>query len=67
VAIAGSFDVLAEVVCGDTAHFTELLTQRVPQVDGVVAAESFLVLEIHKMAYGWGVGHVATTIDEGPK
>jgi hypothetical protein len=51
----------------DTAHFTELLTQRVPQVDGVVAAESFLVLEIHKMAYGWGVGHVATTIDEGPK
>jgi hypothetical protein len=24
-----------------------------------VSAESFLVLEIYKMAYGWGVGEVA--------
>ena len=64
VAIAGSFDVLVEVVCRDTAHFTELLTQRLHQVDGVVSAESFLVLEIHKMAYGWGVGDVATTVNE---
>jgi Lrp/AsnC family transcriptional regulator for asnA, asnC and gidA len=62
--IAGSFDVIVEVVCRDTAHFTELLTQRVHHVDGVVAAESFLVLEIHKMAYGWGVGEVATTAEE---
>jgi Lrp/AsnC family transcriptional regulator for asnA, asnC and gidA len=66
VAIAGSYDVMAEVVCRDTAHFTELLTQRLHQVDGVVSAESFLVLEIHKMAYGWGVGHVATTVNEEP-
>ena len=66
VAIAGSFDVLVEVVCRDTAHFTELLTQRLHQVDGVVSAESFLVLEIHKMAYGWGVGQVATTVNEEP-
>jgi hypothetical protein len=27
----------------------------------VQSTESFLVLEIHKMAYGWGVGEVATT------
>jgi Lrp/AsnC family transcriptional regulator for asnA, asnC and gidA len=54
VAIAGSFDVMVEVVCRDTAHFTELLTRRLHHVDGVVSAESFLVLEIHKMAYGWG-------------
>jgi Lrp/AsnC family transcriptional regulator, regulator for asnA, asnC and gidA len=64
VAIAGSFDVMVEVVCRDTAHFTELLTQRLHHVDGVVSAESFLVLEIHKMAYGWGVGQVATANDE---
>ena len=65
VAIAGSFDVMVEVVCRDTAHFTELLTQRLHHVDGVVSAESFLVLEIHKMAYGWGVGQVAIA-SEGP-
>jgi Lrp/AsnC family transcriptional regulator for asnA, asnC and gidA len=58
-AIAGSFDVLVEVVCRDTAHFTELLTQRLHHVDGVVSTESFLVLQIHKMAYGWGAGEVA--------
>jgi Lrp/AsnC family transcriptional regulator for asnA, asnC and gidA len=58
-ATAGSFDVIVEVICRDTAHFTELLTGRLHAVDGVVTAESFLVLEIHKMAYGWGVGEVA--------
>ena len=58
-ATAGSFDVVVEVVCRDTAHFTELLTGRLHAVDGIVTAESFLVLEIHKMAYGWGVAEVA--------
>lgn len=58
-AIAGSYDVIVEVICRDTAHFTELLTQRLHQVEGVESADSFLVLEIHKMAYGWGVGEVA--------
>jgi Lrp/AsnC family transcriptional regulator for asnA, asnC and gidA len=64
-ALAGSFDAIVEVICRDTAHFTELLTERLHQVDGVLSAESFLVLEIHKMAYGWGVGEVATA--EGPE
>jgi Lrp/AsnC family transcriptional regulator for asnA, asnC and gidA len=62
-AVAGSYDALVEVVCRDTAHFTELLTERLHHVDGVTSAESFLVLEIHKMAYGWGVPEVATTAE----
>ena len=57
-AIAGAYDVIVEVVCRDTQHFTELL-KRLHVVDGVTSTESFLVLEIHKMAYGWGVGEVA--------
>jgi Lrp/AsnC family transcriptional regulator, regulator for asnA, asnC and gidA len=57
-AIAGSYDVIVEVICRDTGHFTELL-KRLHVVDGVTSTESFLVLEIHKMAYGWGVGEVA--------
>lgn len=57
-ALAGSFDAIVEVVCRDTGHFTELL-KRLHLVDGVTSTESFLVLEIHKMAYGWGVGEVA--------
>lgn len=58
-AIAGAYDVLVEVVCRDTQHFSELLKRRLHEIDGVVDTESFLILEIHKMAYGWGVGEVA--------
>ena len=63
-AIAGSYDVIVEVICRDTAHFGELLTGRLHAVDGVVSAESFFVLEIYKMAYGWGVGEVAVAARE---
>ena len=55
-AVAGRYDVLVEVVCRDTAHFQQLLTEHIHDIDGVVSTESFLILEIHKMAYGWGVG-----------
>ena len=27
-------------------------------IDGVTATESFFVLEVHKLAYGWGVDQV---------
>lgn len=53
---AGSFDLFVEVICRDTAHFSSLLTEHVRSVPGVVDTQSFLVLDIHKMAYGWGVG-----------
>jgi Lrp/AsnC family transcriptional regulator, regulator for asnA, asnC and gidA len=55
--VAGGFDLVVEVVCRDTAHFTHLLTQQIHHVDGVVSTESFLIMEIHKMAYGWDVQH----------
>ena len=58
-AIAGTYDVIVEVICRDTAHFGELLAGRLHAVDGVVSAESFFVLEIYKMAHGWGVSEVA--------
>jgi Lrp/AsnC family transcriptional regulator for asnA, asnC and gidA len=57
---AGSFDAIVEVICRDTGHFTELLQERLHHVDGVLSAETFFVLEIHKMAYGWGVREVST-------
>lgn len=53
---AGGYDLLVEVVCRDTAHFNELLTERLQLIDGVASTSSSLILEIHKMAYGWGVG-----------
>lgn len=52
----GRYDVMAEVICRDTAHFTDLVNERMPRIDGIAATESFFVLEVHKLAYGWGVG-----------
>jgi Lrp/AsnC family transcriptional regulator for asnA, asnC and gidA len=65
VMVAGSFDVLIELVCRDTAHFTEVLTERLQKIDGIVATESFFALEIHKLAYGWGVPEVSVVLESG--
>lgn len=55
-ATAGAFDLFIEVICRNTAHFSELLKERIQRTEGVTETQSFLILEIHKMAYGWGVG-----------
>lgn len=66
VRTAGSFDVFVEVVCRDRPHFAELLTSRIHGIDGVVSADTFFVLGIDKLAYGWGVGEVDTMAAEEP-
>jgi Lrp/AsnC family transcriptional regulator for asnA, asnC and gidA len=64
-AVAGHYDIFLEVVCRDTAHFQELLIDTVHAIPGVQSTESFLILEIHKMAYGWGAGeHGVPLADE---
>ncbi len=52
---AGRFDMLIELVCRDTKHFATLLAEQIQTVAGVTRTESFLILGIDKMAYGWGV------------
>lgn len=65
-AVAGQYDVFVEVVCRDTAHFQRLLNERIHHIDGIVSTNSSLILEIHKMAYGWGVGdHGVPLADSG--
>ncbi|WP_308465977.1 Lrp/AsnC family transcriptional regulator [Rathayibacter soli] len=58
VLTTGRYDVLAEVICRDIAHFVEVVNDRMQAIEGVVSTESFFVLEVHKLAYGWGVGSV---------
>jgi Lrp/AsnC family transcriptional regulator for asnA, asnC and gidA len=59
VTTAGSFDVFIEVICRDTIHFRDMLNGRIHQVDGVLSTETFFIMEVHKLAYGWGVGEQA--------
>ena len=50
---AGSFDVLAEVVCEDDDHLLEILS-RVRSVPSVTSTETFVYLKLRKQTYSWG-------------
>jgi Lrp/AsnC family transcriptional regulator, regulator for asnA, asnC and gidA len=50
---AGSFDVLAEVVCEDDDHLLEVLG-RVRAVPSVTSTETFVYLKLRKQTYSWG-------------
>lgn len=60
VITSGRFDVMVEVICRDVAHIVDVLENRIGALDGVVSTESFFVLEVHKLAYGWGVPEVSS-------
>jgi Lrp/AsnC family transcriptional regulator for asnA, asnC and gidA len=51
---AGSFDVLAEVVCRNDDHLLEVLAKRIRKIPGVRRTESFVYLKLRKQTYSWG-------------
>ncbi len=54
VITAGSFDVLAEVICEDDTHLLHVLNQQIRTIDGVRSTETFVYLELSKQTYTWG-------------
>ncbi len=54
VVTAGSFDVLAEVICEDDSHLLHVLNQQIRTIDGVRSTETFVYLELSKQTYTWG-------------
>ncbi len=54
VLTAGSFDILAEVVCENDDDLIELLNRRIRGLDGVQSTETFVYLRLHKQYYNWG-------------
>lgn len=54
VLTAGSFDVLAEVVCEDDGHLLEVLNKRIRGLPGVRSTETFVYLRLRKQTYTWG-------------
>jgi Lrp/AsnC family transcriptional regulator for asnA, asnC and gidA len=55
VITAGSFDLLAEVVCESDEHLLEVLSHRIRKIEGVVSTETFMYLKLRKQTYSWGV------------
>ena len=54
VLTAGSFDILAEVVCENDDELIELLNSRIRSIEGVQSTETFVYLRLHKQFYNWG-------------
>jgi len=54
VLTAGSFDIMAEVVCEDDDQLIELLNGKIRSLPGVVSSETFVYLRLHKQFYNWG-------------
>ncbi|MER7798571.1 Lrp/AsnC family transcriptional regulator [Microbacterium sp. NPDC096154] len=54
VLTAGSFDVIAEVVCEDDEELIELLNTRIRTLDGVMSTETLVYLKLQKQQYNWG-------------
>ncbi len=55
VVIAGSFDVLAEIVVTDDDHLLDLINSKIRAIPGVLRTETFLYLKLSKQIYNWGV------------
>ena len=51
---AGSFDILAEIVCEDDDALIELLNQKIRGIEGVSITETFVYLQLNKQKYDWG-------------
>jgi Lrp/AsnC family transcriptional regulator for asnA, asnC and gidA len=54
VLTAGSFDVMAEVVCGSDEALMDILNDEIRSLEGVVSTETFVYLKLHKQLYNWG-------------
>ena len=54
VICAGSFDLLAEVVCENDEHLLQLLNDEIRTIEGVTAIEAFVYLQLEKQTYTWG-------------
>ena len=54
VLTAGSFDLLAEVVCESDEDLIDLLNHHIRAIDGVASTETFVYLKLQKQFYNWG-------------
>ncbi|CAN5201926.1 Lrp/AsnC family transcriptional regulator [soil metagenome] len=54
VLTAGSFDILAEVVCENDEELIKLLNKEIRSIDGVRSTETFVYLKLQKQFYNWG-------------
>lgn len=55
VICAGSFDIIAELVCEDDEQLISIVNDEVRAIPGVRSTETFVYLRLAKQTYAWGV------------
>lgn len=55
VICAGSFDIIAELVCEDDEQLISIVNDQVRSIEGVRRTETFVYLRLAKQTYAWGV------------
>ncbi|MEY4322481.1 MAG: hypothetical protein RL410_262 [Actinomycetota bacterium] len=55
VVTAGSFDLLAEVVCEDDEHLLEIVNRNIRKIREVKGTETFTYLNLKKQTFNWGI------------
>ncbi len=55
VVTAGSFDLLAEIVCESDEELLDTLSTKIRTLSGVRSTETFVYLRLRKQTYSWGV------------
>lgn len=53
VLTAGSFDLLAEVICENDDDLIALINEEIRSIPGVLSTETFVYLKLHKQLYNW--------------
>lgn len=55
VITAGTFDLLAEVVCESDEHLLQIISSGIRSIPGVLSTEALVYLRLRKQTYSWGV------------
>ena len=55
VITAGTYDILAEIVCESDERLLELISEKIRRIEGVARTETFMYLKLRKQTYSWGV------------
>jgi len=55
VITAGTYDILAEIVCESDERLLELISEKIRRIEGVSRTETFMYLKLRKQTYSWGV------------
>jgi Lrp/AsnC family transcriptional regulator, regulator for asnA, asnC and gidA len=64
VLVAGSFDLLVEVVCEDNEHLLRWLDTGLGAIDGIRSTEKFVYLRLVKESYTWSMTGLAPPADQ---